>query len=85
MIEFNVEDLGDISEGVHVVVPPIDLAFIQVHLPAQGKKENIERLLETPNYLSGFPSQQDGIINEECMIDGLNPCFEGETRNHSFL
>ena len=84
-IDFNVEDLGDISEGVDVVVPPIDLAFIQVHLAARRKKETIERLLETPSYLSGSPSQQDGIIYEERMVDGMNPCFEGDTRNHSFL
>ena len=56
IIEFNVEDLGDISEGVDVVVAPIDLAFIQVHLAARGKKEKIETLLETPSYLSGIPS-----------------------------
>ena len=84
-IDFNVEDLGDISKGVDVAMPPIDLAFIQVCLTARGKKEEIERLLETPSYLSGSPSQQDGIIYEERMVDGLNPCFEGETRNHSFL
>ena len=77
MIDFNVEDLGDISEGVDIVVPTIDLEFIQVCLAARGKKEKIERLLETPSYLSGSPSQQDGIISEEHMINGMNPCLEG--------
>ena len=85
MIGFNVEDMGDIFEGVDVVVRPIDLEFIQVCLAARRKMEMIERLLETPSYLSGSPSHQDGIINKERMIDGLNPCFEGEARNHSFL
>ena len=56
IIDFNVEDLGDISKGVDVAVPPIDLAFIKVCLVAGGKKEKIERLLETPSYLSGSPS-----------------------------
>ena len=27
-IDFNVEDLGDISEGVDIAMSPIDLAFI---------------------------------------------------------
>ena len=76
-IDFDVEDLGDIYEGVDVVVPPIDLAFIQVHLATRGKKEEINIFLENPSYLSGCPCQQDGIISEERMIDGMNPCFEG--------
>ena len=84
-VDFNVKDLGDISEGVDVVVPPIDLEFIQVLLDARGEKEKIKRLLETPSYLSGSPSQEDGIICEERMVDGLNPCFEGEAGDHSFL
>ena len=54
-IDFNVEDLGDISEGVDIAVPPINLAFIHIHLATLGKKEKIERLLETPSYLSGRP------------------------------
>ena len=84
-IDFNVEDLVDISKGVDIVVPPINLAFIQIHLATQGKKEKIERLLETPRYLSGCAPRQDGIISEEHMINGLNPYFEGESWNHSLL
>ena len=54
-IEFNVEDLGDIFEGVDIAVPPIDLEFIQIHLAARGNKEKIERLLESPSYRRGIP------------------------------
>ena len=70
MIEFNVEDLGDISKSVDVAVPPINLSFIQICLATRGKKEKIERLVETPSYLSGFPPQQYGTISEERMIMG---------------
>ena len=84
-IDSNVEDLGDISKGVDIVVPPVNLAFIQILLAARGKKEKIKRLLENPSYLSGFPPQQDEIISEERMINGMNPCFEGESWNHSLL
>ena len=48
-IDFNVEDLGDIFEGVDIAVPPIDLAFIQIRLAARVNKEKIERLLESPS------------------------------------
>ena len=54
-VEFNVEDLGDISEGVDIAVPPIDLEFIEIRLATQGKKEEIETLLESPSYLRGCP------------------------------
>ena len=76
-IEFNVEDLGDISEGVDIAVPPINLAFIEIRLATRGKKKKIERMFETPGYLGGSPPQQDGIISEECMINGMNPCLKG--------
>ena len=54
-IDFNVENLGDISEGVDIAVPHIDLAFIEICLATRGKKEKIERLLESPSYLRGCP------------------------------
>ena len=38
-IEFNVEDLGDISEGVDITVTPVYLEFIQIRLATQGEKE----------------------------------------------
>ena len=38
-IKFDVEDLGNVSEGVDIIVPPVNLAFIQIRLAAQGEKE----------------------------------------------
>ena len=84
-IKFDVEDLGNVFVDVDITVPLVNLAFIQICPVARGQKEKIERLLETPSYLSGCPPQQDGTISEEHMIDVLNPCFEGEARNHSLL
>ena len=62
--DFNVKDQGDISEGVDITVPPVYLAFIQIHLATRGQKEKIERMLEAPRDLSGCSPQKDGVINK---------------------
>ena len=77
MINFNINDMGNISEGVNIIVPPVKLAFIQICLTAQGEKEEVWSLLEAPRNLCGCPPQQDGVINKECVVNGLNPCFKG--------
>ena len=74
-IDFNVKDLGNISEGVDITVPPVYLAFIQIRLVTRGEKEKIKRLLETPSNLRGCHPHQNGVVSKECMVNGLYPCF----------
>ena len=59
---FYLQKLGDVTEDWGWTVPPIDLAFIQIHSTSRGLKEEFKRDEEVPGYLGGGDSQKDSVI-----------------------